>query len=135
MMKKAIATGAVLAMLSVILGAFAAHGLQKYVEQGLMDQQMLRNFDTGAKYQMYHALAIIACGIIAGVTEPTKWLNASVWFFAFGCLFFSGSLYLLSTRNVTGLESWHWLGPITPLGGLAFITGWALLLMHTLKKN
>ncbi|MFM2019276.1 MAG: hypothetical protein RL007_2932, partial [Bacteroidota bacterium] len=86
-----------MAMLSVIFGAFAAHGLQKYVDSGLMDEKMLRNFETGARYQMYHALAILICGIVAKVQSESKWLYASFWLFITGILLFSGSLYLLAT--------------------------------------
>lgn len=135
MIKKSIATGAILAMLAVILGAFAAHGLQKYVDSGLMDEKMLRNFETGARYQMYHAIAILICGIIAKVQTESKWLHASFWLFITGILLFSGSLYLLSVRNVIGLESWHWLGPVTPLGGVAFIAGWIMLILHATRSK
>lgn len=135
MTNRSIATGAVLALLSVVLGAFAAHGLQQYVDSGLMDEKMLRNFETGARYQMYHAFAILICGIIAKVQTESKWLHASFWLFITGILLFSGSLYLLSTRNVLGMESWHWLGPITPLGGVAFIAGWIMLALHAMRTK
>lgn len=122
-------------MLAVILGAFAAHGLQRYVESGLMDEKMLHNFETGARYQMYHAFAIILCGVISNIQGETRWLHASFWLFITGILLFSGSLYLISTRNVIGMESWHWLGPITPLGGISFIAGWSMIIIHIMKKK
>lgn len=135
MVNKSIATGAVLALISVVLGAFAAHGLQQYVDSGLMDEKMLRNFETGARYQMNHAFAILICGILAKFQTESKWLYAAFWLFITGTLLFSGSLYLLSTRNVIGLESWHWLGPITPLGGVAFIAGWIMLVLHAIRTK
>jgi uncharacterized membrane protein YgdD (TMEM256/DUF423 family) len=135
MVNRSIAAGAIFAMLSVVLGAFAAHGLQQYVESGLMDDKMLRNFETGARYQMYHAIAIMICGIISRFHTETNWLHASFWLFITGILLFSGSLYLLSARNVIGLESWHWLGPVTPLGGVAFIAGWIMLVLHAMQKK
>ncbi len=135
MSKKILATGFIFAALSVIIGAFAAHGLQKYIDSGLMDEKMLKNFETGARYQMYHAFAIIICGILVQISGESKFLKISAWLFTIGIIFFSGSLYLLSTRNVLGMTNWQWLGPITPLGGLCFISGWILLAVGMLRKN
>ena len=129
------AKGAFFAGLAVALGAFAAHGLKAQVEAGKMDLQMLQNFETGARYQMYHALALIALALLMKLIGSSRLLQVSGWLFSIGIVFFSGSLYLLSTRNVTGLESWQWLGPITPLGGLCFITGWVLLAIAVLRKS
>lgn len=135
MWNKFFAKGAILAGLSVILGAFAAHGLKKYLDSGQMDQQMLQNFETAARYQMYHAFALIACALLMKINGENRLLKIAGWLFAIGILFFSGSLYLLSTRTVIGLDNWKWLGPITPLGGLCFITGWLLLAVSVFRKN
>lgn len=135
MWNKYFAKGAILAGLSVILGAFAAHGLKKYLDSGQMDLQMLQNFETAARYQMYHAFAIIACAFLMKINGENRLLKTAGWLFAIGIFFFSGSLYLLSTRNVIGLDNWQWLGPVTPLGGLCFITGWLLLAVSVFRKN
>ncbi len=104
--------------LSVALGAFAAHGLR-----ARLTPDMLANFETAARYQMYHALTLLAVA-----WAITRWPNSSLpgiagWLFVAGIVIFSGSLYLLS---LTGLR---WLGAITPIGGLAFIAGWLCLLL------
>lgn len=99
------------------LGAFGAHGLRARISP-----EMLSVFETGVRYQMYHALAIFAVGLML----PTfgGWMiRAAGWAFALGIVLFSGSLYALALSGVT------MLGAITPLGGLAFLVGWALLVI------
>ena len=107
--------GSLSAGLAVTLGAFAAHGLRSRIST-----EALQTFETGARYQMYHALALLAVAWVA-----TRWPGGAVfaagWLFVAGTLLFSGSLYLLA---VTGLRV---LGAITPFGGLAFILGWLAL--------
>jgi len=107
--------GSVLAGLAVAAGAFAAHGLK-----GRLAPEMLAAFETGARYQMYHALALLA---VAWAVHHWQHPAAPVagWLFVAGVVLFSGSLYLMAG---TGLRD---LGAVTPLGGLAFIAGWALL--------
>jgi uncharacterized membrane protein YgdD (TMEM256/DUF423 family) len=134
MSKKWLATGFLFAALAVIIGAFAAHGLQKYIESGQMDEKSLKAFETGARYQMYHAFAIIICGILGKIFGENKLFRIAVILFIIGIIFFSGSVYLLSTAKVLGIE-WKWLGPITPLGGLCFISGWILLTLGILKRE
>ena len=114
--------------LAVILGAFGAHGLK-----GKVSVEALASFEVGVRYQFIHALAIFAAVWLAdrlGVKIP---LTAG-WLFVAGTVLFSGSIYLLSTRTLLGIESWRWLGPVTPLGGLCFIVGWALLLVAALRS-
>jgi len=103
-------------MLAVITGAFGAHALK-----GKLDAYALGVFDTAVQYHFYHSLALLAVGIIALSQPQTTLLKSSGWLFAIGIVVFSGSLYLLSLTGV------RWLGAITPLGGLAFIGGWACL--------
>lgn len=103
-------------MLAVILGAFGAHGLR-----GKLDDYAMGVFETAVQYHFYHALALLAVGIIALSQPHTTLLKSSGWLFLLGTLIFSGSLYILA---MTGTK---WLGAITPLGGLAFIGGWACL--------
>jgi uncharacterized membrane protein YgdD (TMEM256/DUF423 family) len=110
------------AALAVVLGAFGAHGLKTRITP---DQ--LQTFETGVKYQFYHALALLAVGLLLQKYSSISIVYAG-YCFAIGILFFSGSIYLLATRDFIGLTSWRWLGPITPLGGTFFIVGWLLLL-------
>jgi uncharacterized membrane protein YgdD (TMEM256/DUF423 family) len=107
--------GALSAFVGVAAGAFGAHGLKER-----LSAEMLAVFETGVRYQMYHAFALIAAAW-AAARWPGAWTNASGWLFVAGTLVFSGSLYVLS---LTGLR---WLGAITPLGGLAFLAGWLCL--------
>ncbi len=126
--------GALLAGLSVALGAFAAHGLEKHLETGLMTERQMHNFETAARYQMYHALGILLCALVLR-GSTSRLLKAAPWLFATGILLFSGSLYLLSLRNVLGIANWHWLGPVTPLGGLCFLAGWVLLALGSISRK
>lgn len=110
-----VATGAFLAGLAVAAGAFGAHGLR-----GRLTPDMLQVWETAARYHMYHALALIATGIIAD-RWPAPLLDKTGWLFLAGIVLFSGSLYALATTGITTL------GAITPIGGLAFLLGWACL--------
>ncbi len=103
-------------MLAVILGAFGAHGLRDR-----LDPHLMGIYQTGVQYHFYHALALLAVGIIALQQPQTALLKSAGWLFLIGTVIFSGSLYLLAISGV------KWLGAITPLGGLAFIAGWACL--------
>ena len=109
------AAGSVSALLAVALGAFAAHGLKSK-----LPPEMMSTFEVGVRYQMYHALALLAVAW-ASTRWPGSSVNAAGWLFLAGTIIFSGSLYLLS---LTGLR---WLGAITPIGGVAFLLGWLLL--------
>lgn len=107
--------GAISAGLAVALGAFAAHGLR-----ARLSPEALQTFETGARYHMYHALALLA--VAWAVTRwPGTAVTAAGWLFVAGTVLFSGSLYLLA---VTGVRA---LGAITPIGGFAFILGWLAL--------
>lgn len=119
-----IITGAIMAGLAVVLGAFAAHGLKT-----ILSPSELATFETGVRYQMYHGLALLCLpGLAALITA--KWANRVARCFVIGCVLFSGSLYLLATAGV------KWFGPITPLGGVFFIVGWILLIVALVKgKN
>ena len=109
-----IVVGAVNAFLSVAAGAFGAHALKARLAQ---DLQVI--FETGARYHMYHALALVAVGLL-GTVRPSALLEAAGWAMLAGIVLFSGSLYALALSGV------RVLGAITPLGGLAFLAGWAL---------
>ena len=120
-MKILLSIAACSAMLSVILGAFAAHGLKTKLTETL-----LNTFQTGVQYQMYHSLAIILL-IILYRQMPQSLLLYSAGFMVAGIVLFSGSLYMLAITQI------KWFGPITPLGGVCFIVGWALLIAAALK--
>ncbi len=107
-----LALGGASAFFAVGLGALAAHGLK-----ASMPADLLTTFEVGARYQMYHALALIAAGLVHAV-RPAKAIAASGWLFALGTVLFSGSLYVLA---VSGIRA---LGMVTPFGGVAFLAGW-----------
>ncbi|WP_026732076.1 DUF423 domain-containing protein [Fischerella sp. PCC 9605] len=108
---------AILGGLSVAAGAFASHALRER-----MSERSLEIFETGARYQMYHALALLIVALLLSRLEsPPPSLLASGWLFIIGIAIFSGSLYALS---LTGIK---YLGAITPVGGAAFIAGWGAL--------
>lgn len=119
---KFILSGAMGGLLSVVLGAFAAHALKTH-----LSEYSISIFETAVKYQMYHSLALIVVGIISLIpNQPDlKWAGR---FFIIGIVIFSGSLYALSLTDV------KWLGAVTPLGGLCFILGWFLLGYPYFKK-
>jgi uncharacterized membrane protein YgdD (TMEM256/DUF423 family) len=128
MQKVFLTVGASLACIAVILGAFGAHALKAKLEP-----EQLQVFETGVRYQMYHAIAVIIAGLLFDKVN-TSMLNYSSLFFIAGIILFSGSLYLLASKNLLGIESWKFLGPITPLGGLCFIAGWLFLALSVIKK-
>jgi len=112
--------GALYGLLAVIFGAFGAHALKK----SFSDEQ-LKSFETGVKYQMYHALVLIMLGFNFNLdTSPQKFM---VYCFLIGTFLFSFSIYGLSLSASKG-NTWKFLGPITPLGGLLLVAGWGLLL-------
>jgi uncharacterized membrane protein YgdD (TMEM256/DUF423 family) len=118
MLKLWIILGAANAFIAVAAGAFAAHGLRARLEP-----RMLEVFETAARYQMYHALALLAVGWLAA-RAPSPAVTAAGWCFLAGIVLFSGSLYLLSTIGGLGR-----LGMITPIGGTLFLTGWVLVMI------
>lgn len=123
--KKIVVTAAILAALTIAIGAFGAHGLKNSV-----DSASLATFETGVRYQMYHVLALLVIGFATAIPEATrKWVFL---FFIFGIIFFSGSIYLLALKSVLPF-SVSFLGPVTPIGGLLFIIGWLRLGYGVLK--
>ncbi len=114
-MKIWLVVGAVFAALTVLIGAFGAHGLKSKVSP-----EYLLIFETGVRYQMYHSLALVLIGTI-GYYLPQSSLAPVGYFMIAGIMIFSGSLYLLVLTNI------RWLGAVTPIGGIFFIIGWLLL--------
>ena len=118
-----LAIAAILGGLSVAGGAFASHALQERLAE-----RALEVFGTGIRYQMYHALALLAVGVMLGTAkQAVPWLNAAGWAFILGIVLFSGSLYLISLAGIKAV------GPITPLGGVAFLVGWGCLAIAAMK--
>lgn len=112
--------GAIAGFIGVAFGAFGAHGLR-----GRLSPDMLAVFETGVRYQMYHALALLLTAAVAGRVDGRAILAAG-WLFVAGIVLFSGSLYLLAVTGVTTL------GAITPIGGVAFLAGWICLAVAAL---
>ena len=113
--------GSISAFVAVAAGAFGAHALR-----ARLGPDLLAVFETGSRYQMYHALALFVVAI-AAVRSPDSTPRVAGWLFIAGTLLFSGSLYALA------LTGTRWLGAITPLGGLCFLAGWALLAYAAVK--
>jgi len=129
MQKKFLKTAAVLGALSVILGAFGAHALKQ-----LISDKNLQTYETGVRYQFYHVIALFITGILYK-DFTNNYLQWAGRLFCLGILLFSGSLYLLSFIELTDMTGLKWVGAITPLGGVCFITAWLLLALGISKKN
>ena len=130
MHKPFLVAGALFGGLAVILGAFGAHGLEKMTT----DEKILHGFQTAVQYQMYHALALL---IVATIYErlPDRLIKWSGNLFILGSILFSGSLYLLTALKINDSSLTRIAGPITPIGGIAFILGWLFLLIAVIKRK
>ncbi len=125
--RKIISSAAFFGMTAIILGAFGAHALKRVLT---IDQ--LATFETGVKYQMYHALFLLFIGLTNQLTIKIK--KAIVLFTIFGIILFSGSIYLLSTMSITSIN-FKVIGFVTPIGGALLIVAWGILMFHFLKKK
>ena len=125
--KKIISTGAIFGMLAIILGAFGAHALKK-----VLSIEELVTFETGVKYQMYHALFLLFIGL-SSISQKTK--KTIYYLVVFGVIFFSGSIYLLATNGHFFSFDFKTIGFITPIGGLLLIIAWGILLINLLKEK
>jgi uncharacterized membrane protein YgdD (TMEM256/DUF423 family) len=114
--------------LGVIIGAFGAHGIKP-----LITESAYQNYQTGVLYHFIHTLALFGITLLLMHFPENKRLNWAFRAIAAGILLFSGSLYLLATRDITGLNFLGWLGPVTPLGGIALIAGWGILIFSLPK--
>lgn len=119
---------ALLGALAVILGAFGAHKLKE-----LVPPETVSTFQTGVTYQFYHVFALLAVGMLYA-HAPGPQLVWAGRLFLLGILLFSGSLYVLTLLKATDTVGLRGIGAITPIGGLAFIAGWVMLLLGVLKK-
>ena len=118
--------GSFFALTAVIIGAFGAHALKEHLEP-----EKLTSFETGVRYQMYHALVLVMIGL-KGHSFHLKFEKAIVTLFGLGIVLFSFSIYLLNIQEHLGLAI-KWLWPITPIGGIMLILGWFLLLMDAIQ--
>lgn len=115
-------------MLAVIIGAFGAHALGDRLAESRLDI-----YETGVRYQFYHTLAALGCGILLEI-KKRKNFKPAIYLFLVGNLLFSGSLYLLACRDLMSINT-SIIGPLTPLGGLCYILAWGLMLWGLLKKD
>ena len=120
--KTFLALGGIAALLAVALGAFGAHALKNSIPA-----EMLAVWHTAVEYHLFHALGLLACGLVAVHLPGSTLLKWSGWLMLAGILLFSGSLYALA---LSGLS---WLGAVTPVGGLAFIAAWAVFVAAVLR--
>jgi len=127
MEKKITATAALFGMIAIILGAFGAHALKN-----ALTPEHLSAFETGVKYQMYHALFLLFIGLSNSVSEKAK--KTIYYLTTIGIIFFSGSIYLLSTADITGIN-FKPFGIVTPIGGLLLIVAWFCLFIDFYKKK
>ena len=118
--------GSFFALTAVLIGAFGAHGLKD-----ILSPDQLLSFETGVRYQMYHALALI----VLSMKGHTFHLNFEKWIttcFGIGIVLFSFSIYVLNLQEAVGIHI-SWLGPVTPIGGLLLIAGWSLLFLDAVR--
>lgn len=116
-----IITAAIFGALSVILGAFGAHAFKKF-----MNYEQLKNYETGIKYQMYHAIVLLIIGLNAEFFKNAETINI---LFSLGIFLFSFSIYGLTITSALN-KKWRFLGPITPIGGLLLLSGWISIIIN-----
>jgi uncharacterized membrane protein YgdD (TMEM256/DUF423 family) len=127
MNNKIITTAAFFGMTAIILGAFGAHALK-----AVLTIEQLSTFETGVKYQIYHALFLLFLGLNTQLQEKTKRIILNLT--TIGIIFFSGSIYLLATDSLNSFN-FKTIGFITPIGGLLLIVSWGILMWNFLKKK
>lgn len=127
MENKSIFLGSIFGATAIVFGAFGAHALGNQ-----LSLDSLNVYETAVKYQMYHALFLLFVSQNKTIADGTK--KYISWLITLGIFMFSGSLYLLSTNEITTVD-FKFLGPVTPIGGMLFIVGWLLLLRSTFFKK
>jgi len=129
--KSIIAIGAFSMATAVILGALGAHALE-----GQLTPDQLDSFKTGVRYQAWHSLALVFLGFTGNQILSLKSFKTLGFLFTGGIIFFSVSIYLLNTRDLLGIDSWKsFLGPVTPIGGLLFFSGWFFLGIKAIQRK
>ena len=127
MERKLISVAALMGITAIILGAFGAHALKKQ-----LSVEQLGSFETGVKYQMYHALFLLFLGINTFLNEKVK--KTVFQLVIFGVFFFSGSIYLLTTKAITGVD-FKFIGIVTPIGGVLLIMAWSFLFWNVWRAK
>ncbi|WP_404812616.1 DUF423 domain-containing protein [Capnocytophaga canimorsus] len=130
MNKKTLLVASVFGALAVMLGAWGAHGLK-----ALVNADAVASFETGVRYQMYHALFLLGVGVIPAQYLSQKTQKIILYLTFFGVLFFSGSIYFLATNDLTPFFDFKKIALITPLGGLLLIGAWVVLIFSILKQK
>lgn len=125
MNKAILITASILGIIAIVLGAFAAHGLRQ-----LIPSDSIQTFETGVKYQMYHAIFLLVVGTSERIRPNFK--RIIFWLTLLGILLFSGSIYGLATNDLSGFD-FKTIGFVTPIGGLLLIVAWVVLLINFLK--
>ena len=125
MNKTILITASILGIIAIVLGAFGAHGLK-----ALIATESIQTFETGVRYQMYHAIFLLFIGGNASVRPKAK--KAIYYLTLLGVLLFSGSIYLLATNTLSSFD-FKTIGFVTPIGGLLLITAWIVLLVNFIK--
>ena len=119
-----LAIGAIAMLWAVALGAFGAHALKAQIAP-----ELIAVYHTGVEYHFYHALGLLAVGLVAQRLPDSNWLRASGWLMLAGIVIFSGSLYLLA---LTGIRAF---GAVTPIGGVAFMVAWVMFSVAVVKSR
>ena len=127
MERKITSVAALMGMIAIILGAFGAHVLKKQ-----LSIEQLGSFETGVKYQMYHALFLLFLGMNTFLHEKVK--KTVFQLVVFGVFFFSGSIYLLTTKAITGVD-FKFIGIVTPIGGVLLIMAWSVLFWNVWRAK
>jgi len=121
MVKKIMIQAGILGVIAVILGAFGAHALKS-----ILTPNQLNSFQTGVRYQMIHAVVLLFLALMIDRYNSKQFIIAAKLFF-FGIILFSGSIYILTLKNIIGFEVLKFVGPVTPIGGLLIIMGWVFI--------
>lgn len=127
MNRKIILVASVFGLLAIVFGAFGAHALK-----ALLNENQLVSFETGVRYQMYHALFLLWLGTTSLVAEKAK--KVIFYLVLTGILLFSGSIYLLATNDLTSVD-FSFLGPVTPVGGLSLMLAWVVLFLNIFRQK
>lgn len=117
----------------VALGALGAHALKQKVQEGVLTIEQLNAFDTATKYQLIHAIVLFILAYI-NRDKQTKLYTIASYLMVLGVIFFSGSIYILATQNISGIHAGFILGPLTPMGGILLIAGWICITIQGAKK-
>ena len=127
MNKKILIKAGILGLIAVVFGAFGAHALKK-----ILTPEYLESFQTGVRYQIIHAVVLLFLFLVIEKYQSKKMIIAAHLIF-YGVLLFSGSIYILTLKNILGIEILKFAGPITPIGGVLLILGWIFIIVGAVK--